>query len=209
MIRVAVVVEGQTELEFVSKVLAPSLWEREVYLSPMLIGSRGGDVSVDNLASDMVRYLKNFDYVTSLVDFYGFRRKGSATLKELERRITEEIRKKVRRPQIQSRVFAYVQQYEFEGLLFSDVSAFASVLSAPDGCVEELRAIRSSFQSPEYINDSPRTAPSKRIAKVIPRYTKRVDGPLLAETMGLDKIRTECPRFNEWVKRIESLGDAP
>ena len=206
MIRVAVVVEGQTELEFVKLVLAEHLREKGIEPTPI---SLNGGVNVYRLAAEMAKLSWNFDAVTSLVDFYGFRGKGNATLDELEGRINDEISKNIHSSDAQSRVFAYVQQYEFEGLLFSDVSAFASVLSAPDGCVEELRAIRSSFQSPEYINDNPHTAPSKRIANVIPQYAKRVDGPLLAETMGLDKIRTECPRFNEWVKRIESLGDAP
>ena len=206
MIRVAVVVEGQTELEFVNLVLAEHLREKGVEPTPI---SLNGGVNLSRLAAEMAKLSWNFNAVTSLVDFYGFRGKGSATLDELEGRINEEISKNVHSSDAHSRVFAYVQQYEFEGLLFSDVSAFASVLSAPDGCVEELRAIRSSFQSPEHINDNPHTAPSKRIADVMPQYAKRVDGPLLAETMGLDKIRTECPRFNEWVTRIESLGDAP
>ena len=206
MIRVAVVVEGQTELEFVKLVLAEHMREKGIEPTPI---SLNGGVNVYRLAAEMANLSWNFNAVTSLVDFYGFRGKGNATRHQLEERINEEISKNVHGSDAHSRVFAYVQQYEFEGLLFSDVSAFASVLSAPDGCVEELRAIRSSFQSPEYINDNPDTAPSKRIADVMPQYAKRVDGPLLAETMGLNKIRTECPRFNEWVTRIESLGDAP
>ena len=100
----------------------------------------------------------------------------------------------------------YVQRHEFEGLLFSDVSVFAGLVEAPDGSVEALQKIRSQFETPEDINDYKDTAPSKRIKKVIPRYDKRVNAPLLAVEIGLDKIRTECPRFNDWVTSLESLG---
>jgi len=152
----------------------------------------------------MVSHISNFDYVTSLVDFYGFRGKGDLTRDALEEQIDAAIDRRVHRPQVQSRVFAYVQQYEFEGLLFSDVSAFESELIVPDECVEQLRTIRENVSTPEDINDSSDTAPSKRISSLIPNYNKRIDGPLLAEEIGLETIRRECPRFNAWVTRMES-----
>ena len=212
MTRIAIVVEGQTELDFVDKVLSPNLWEQEVYPSPRLLGHNGGNVSVDRLATDMASYLVDFDYVTSLVDFYGFRDKGNLTVQELEQRINEEVSRRVRRQQAQSRAFAYVQLHEFEGLLFSDVYAFERApIELPDGCVDKLLSIRTdpSFPTPEDINDSPDTAPSRRIADLVPRYRKRANGSLIAEQIGLDAIRRECPRFNAWVARMESLSNIP
>ena len=102
----------------------------------------------------------------------------------------------------------YVQQYEFEGLLFSDVSAFARVsdIEIAQESLDELRKTRSQFLTPEDINDSRDTAPSRRIKNVIPRYRKAKYGPLLAEEIGLETIRAECPRFNDWVARMESLA---
>ena len=212
MTRIAIVVEGQTELDFVDKVLSPNLWEQEVYPSPRLLGHNGGNVSVDRLATDMASYLVDFDYVTSLVDFYGFRDKGNLTVQDLEQRINEEVSRRVRRPQAQSRIFAYVQLHEFEGLLFSDVYAFERApIELPDGCVDKLLSIRTdpSFPTPEDINNSPDTAPSRRIADLVPRYRKRANGSLIAEQIGLDAIRRECPRFNAWVARMESLSNIP
>ena len=87
------------------------------------------------------------------------------------------------------------------------MSAFESELIAPDECVEQLRIIRENFSTPEDINDSSDTAPSKRISNLIPDYNKRIDGPLLAEEIGLSTIRAECPRFNSWIMRMESLSD--
>ena len=207
MIRLAISVEGPTEEEFVKQFLADHLRERGVEPTPILLGSArgrsaGGNVSVERLVLEVAHLFHFFDAVTSLVDFYGFRRKGDRTVDELE----EDLRQKLGRLWHPKRVFPYVQRHEFEGLLFSDVSVFAGLVEAPDGSVEALQNIRSQFQTPEDINDNKDTAPSKRIKKIIPRYDKRVNAPLLAVEIGLDKIRTECPRFNDWVTSLESLG---
>ena len=203
MIRLAISVEGPTEEEFVKRVLTPHLWERGVDPTPIGLN---GNVTVERLAADMARLFRNFDRVTSLVDFYGFRDKGSATPNELEQKILEVIDSKVRRFN-QSHAIPYVQQYEFEGLLFSNVCAFANLVNVPQQTIAELRRIRLEFCTPEHINDDFNTAPSKRIAKAIPRYQKVVDGPLIAEATGLDAIREECLRFDQWVTRLESLDN--
>ena len=207
MIRLAISVEGPTEEEFVKQFLADHLRERGVEPTPILLGSArgrsaGGNVSVERLVLEVAHLFHFFDAVTSLVDFYGFRRKGDRTVDELE----EDLRQKLGHPWHPKKVIPYVQRHEFEGLLFSDVSVFAGLVEAPDGSVEALQNIRSQFQTPEDINDNKDTAPSKRIKKIIPRYDKRVNAPLLAVEIGLDKIRTECPRFNDWVTSLESLG---
>ena len=100
----------------------------------------------------------------------------------------------------------HVQKHEFEGLLFSDVDVFATPIDFPCNCVAALRAVRDQFATPEDINDSSQTAPSKRIAGIIPRYSKVVHGPMLAVEIGLQVIRAECPGFDAWMTRLESLG---
>ena len=49
------------------------------------------------------------------------------------------------------------------------------------------------------------TPPSKRIKALIPKYNKVLHGPLAAGETGLDSMRNECPRFNGWLSRLESL----
>ena len=202
MIRLAVVVEGETEEEFVKRVLAPHLWARGVEATPHLLG---GNVTVERLASEMSSVFWSYDRVTSFVDFYGFRNKEQLSREDLETRIRDQVNRNIRRSWDQSRVVPYVQQYEFEGLLFSDVTAFGKLLDRPLDLVEKLREIRSSFRTPEEINDNKATCPSKRIESLMPNYQKRVDGPFLAATMGLSAIRTECPRFALWIERLEGL----
>ena len=203
LIRLAISVEGATELEFVKNVLAVHLREKGVEAQAFSIE---GDVTVDRLARDIANHYWTFDRVTSLVDFYGFRDKSAATPDELEGLIHRAVNERISRSWDESTVFPYVQRHEFEGLLFSEVGAFSEVMLLPYGCVEELEEIRARFSTPEDINDSKETAPSKRILKVIPRYNKRVDGYMVAAAAGLDRIRAECPRFNNWLTRLNSLG---
>ena len=154
----------------------------------------------------MANLFWDFDRVTSLVDFYGFGGKGTATVCQLERRIQYAIDARIGDSWDHPWVFPYVQLHEFEGLLFTDVEAFAVVLNAPTVLVERLRAIRSSFVTPEDINDNYETAPSRRIKSLLPRYQKVVHGPSQAAGIGLDAIRGQCPHFDGWLSRLEALG---
>jgi hypothetical protein len=60
---------------------------------------------------------------------------------------------------------------------------------------------------PEEIDESPDTAPSKRIIKHIPDYEgqKAQVGPLVAEEIGLTALRLKCPHFNDWITKLENI----
>ncbi len=202
MVRLAVVVEGLTEVAFVDQTLAAHLLDYGVYTTPT---SLGGRITVERLGSRMVELLWSFEVVTSLVDYYGFEDKQNDSVGDLEERISTAVISEIGRSLDESRVLAYVQRHEFEGLLFSQVSAFANVPGADEPALRQLAEIRGQFPSPEDINDDPNTAPSKRISNVLSRYNKRVNGPQIAQTIGLPTIRAQCPRFNQWLTRLESL----
>ena len=205
MTRLAIVVEGQTEEEFVKLVLEEHLSRCGVYSHAIL---SGGALPINQLARWMYRLYWGFDFVTSLFDLYGFPRKRSGeSVEDLERQIDDEVDKLFGSDWDRARVFAYVQRHEFEGLLFSDVKAFVEVV--PDisqRSIESLQDVRARFRTPEDIDDGPATAPSKRILKLVSGYGKLSHGPLVAEEAGLARIRAECPRFDSWVSHLESLG---
>ena len=212
MIRLAITVEGPTERGFANQVIGPHLQLSEVYTFPILLGqargsgAAGGNVSVERVALDMSVHYHRFDFVTSLVDFYGFKDKGTRTVKQLEQDITQEVSRRTQRNWDGRKVIPYIQRHEFEGLLFSQVSVFHSVPGANEAAIEQLDSVRHHFPSPEDINDGPDTAPSKRISLALPDYDKRIDGPSVAQAIGLTTIRRECPRFNCWLTRLESLA---
>jgi hypothetical protein len=60
--------------------------------------------------------------------------------------------------------------------------------------------------TPEDINNSQETAPSKRLAKIFPygRYGKVEHGALIAEAIGIETIRAKCPKFDAWITHLEN-----
>ena len=226
MTRVNIVVEGQTEETFVKDVLAPALGYQGVYLKPRLLGTsghRGGNVNYARVERDVTALLKQDRqaYCTTLIDLYGL---GSGFPESVPISIgipsrpepgrASQIEQAVKNDIISTlgdnwradiRFIPYIQQYEFEGLLFSSPVALAQGISQPQ-LAKQFRDIREEFNTPEDINDSPHTAPSKRILQIHRPYQKLLHGVLAAKAMGLATIRRECPRFNAWGSRLEALG---
>lgn len=104
------------------------------------------------------------------------------------------------------RFIAHIQPYEFEALLFSDVSQFGAVQSDWMRFVATLQQARDGALSPEHINDGPETHPSARLEQLLqPSYDKPLHGSRVAERIGIDRMRAECRHFDAWLARIESL----
>ena len=215
MIRVCVVCEGQTEVEFVKSCLAPYLLNSGVQAYPSLLQApsgnhRGGRVTVERLVKFISHQYHHTDRITTLVDFYGFQRRNSRSRAQLEVDIRSGVARSTTRYD-QRFVLPYVQMHEFEGLLFTDPLAFEWV---GDGWCNETRlaleAVSRAFSTPEEINDGRETAPSKRILNIFSdgSYSKTEHGPLIAESIGIDAIRAKCPAFSEWVGKLQAWGGA-
>ncbi|NWB84704.1 DUF4276 family protein [Pseudomonas gingeri] len=220
MIRVHVICEGQTEEMFINEVLAEAFHHLGIYLTPALIGKpghKGGNFRFERLLSDLEKRLlgDRLAYCTTFFDFYGlpeeFPGKTEAASKNsmdkkadyLLKAMTEKLRNKLGND-VMRRFIPYVQMYEFEGLLFSCPERLAAGINQPL-LEEKLQRIRNEFDTPETINNSPMTAPSKRILRLYEGYEKPLHGSLAAIEIGLPTIRTQCTRFNAWLQQIESL----
>jgi len=213
MIRVCIVCEGATEVEFVRTCLTPHLLNHGVNAYPSVLQAPsgrhpGGRVTVERLARFISHEYHAADRLTTLVDFYEFKDTNGRTKYELEQAISDATAKITTRfdPRF---VRPYVQMYEFEGLLFSDVEQFQYVLDGWSTSVcQTLTEIRSQFSTPEDINNHRETAPSKRICAAFPKgtYSKTEHGPVIAESIGLPVIRQQCPQFNGWMNMLEAWG---
>ena len=218
-----VVGEGQTEESFIRRLIAPTLAEQAVYVTARLLRTsrraRGGALSTDRVLHQLPRVLKERDdvYVSTFFDLYGLAPdfpgvNGAKGLSDpIERAAAIEtafaaavVEAAGCRPE---RFLPHVQPYEFESLLFADVSAFGSNRSTWHTCVTELREVRESVATPEHINDGQMTHPSAQLGRVLnePGYDKRVDGPAVAAHIGLERIRAECRHFGRWLGRLEAL----
>jgi hypothetical protein len=92
-------------------------------------------------------------------------------------------------------------------LLFSDVEALAEVEANWGAALKKLREIRKVFETPEHINDSPQTAPSKRLQSMLfPKYDKTLHGPRAAQAIGLQTIMGQCAHFRGWVEKLRALS---
>jgi len=220
---VIVFAEGQSEESFIKKIVAPTLHHLQIYLEPQLLqtskNAQGGAVSFDRLKFNARNTLRQYPNVvlTTFLDLYGLdtdfpkfqdAKKNTdvyARLNVMEDALTQAIISHVScRPE---RFIAYFQPYELEGLFFSDVEAL--VRTEPDWKKQltRLQKVRASFQTPEHINDSYETKPSKRLENILsPSYKKTRHGPLIAEQVTLSKMEQECPHFKGWLDQLRGLA---
>lgn len=201
MRRLGISAEGATEREFVNRVLRPHL--APFGLAVTAIDLRG-NVSLDKIRGVLPALFGGFDLVATFYDFYGFKGRGHRTVDELETAILE-LADIGNRP----RFIPYVQLYEFEALLFAAPAQAVAWLS---GTAQNLAAMEDAVRqcgSPERVNDSVQTSPSHRMQALFARYDKKLHGPEIAELAGLAQIRAGCARFDEWITRIEQLGQLP
>ena len=94
--------------------------------------------------------------------------------------------------------------HEFEALLFSDPATLASSLRVNQQSVD---LILEECGEPEAIDDSPQTAPSKRIEQLYSRFKKTSNGIAIAQAIGIEQMRSKCPVFGGWLTRLEALKE--
>ncbi len=225
MSRVVVVCEGETEEEFVRDVLAPGFYGLNLYLEPQMVetspGNRGGALNYDRVKLHLRNTLrqKSAPVVTTFFDLYkldkrfpGFEQSRSMSdpakrLAFLQSQLHADVVAAAECPP--ERFIPYIQAYEFEALLFSDIAVLALVNPDwPKKSIERLIAIRNASASPEHINDRPETTPAAHLERELntPSYRKRRHGPIAAQKIGLARIEAECVFFAAWLAQIRELA---
>ena len=229
MTRLLVHVEGETEETFVNELLAPHLYNRDFFtVGARLMGNarqrdrRGGIRAWTAVRRDIVSHLKQdpASIATIMVDYYGMPKTGSRAwpgrlqasglglssdkAKRVERELSAHIGLEMGSDFDRKRFIPYVMMHEFEALLFSDCDRFGQGIGYPE-MTPKFQQIRDQFASPEEIDDSPDTAPSKRVAALVPGYQKPLMGSLAALSIGLNAIRSACPHFRSWLEDLEHV----
>ena len=215
---VYMVVEGTTEQFFVDRVLAPYCAMRSVYLHPTQVpkkGQKGGDVRFARVKTCLGNFLKQRrdTRVATFFDYYGLKEWPSLDVVRSAQRLTAvDIAKKLNDSAIQelcrefpeldvaNRFVPFIAVHEFEALLFSDASLLASSLGIDAARIDETLRV---YGSPEAINTRPDKIPSRQIASWLSgRYVKTVQGVTIADKIGIDKMRSACPNFDDWLNRL-------
>ena len=214
MIRVHMVVEGQSEETFVRDLLVSHFAARGVYLYANVFktspGHRGGISRYARVKDQLTRLCRHdcTGFVTTLIDLYALpsdfpRYQDSAGLPAHQRATVLE--QAMGADMDEANLIPNLMVHEFEALLFSDIAALKPILPQHADAIDRLSAAAARFESPEHINDSPQTAPSKRLL-ALPGYQKSLHGSLVARDIGLDIMRRHCLHFDAWCRRIQQLA---
>lgn len=210
MKRLVFIVEGDTEVLFVDKVIIPYLHTMGFY-NPMhcqtIITNRkqhkkGGIGSYGKFTNEVKRTLAQGNViVTTLIDFYGLPSdfpKFSHDASQIPF-----IENAIRQDFDNNNLFIpYIQKHELETLIFAHYEALELVIDS-DQRYDLIKEIVSQFPNPEDINNSKETAPSKRL-KFIFEYDKVADGNILFDLIEMTVILGKCPNFKNWIDLIIS-----
>jgi len=217
MKRILILCEGQTEETFVSRILAPHLQRYDKIAVPKVLVTKkvksghefqGGITSYAHLRRDLGNLLRDTAAacITTLLDYYGLPADfpGKNTLRgrtpyERVACLEQAFAADIDNP----RFLPYLMLHEFEALLFVDLQAVIEVLASPL-TPRQFGDLRR-FCGPEEINEGEQTHPAARLQQHLRSYRKPLHGPLAAERIGLSRIRTQCPHFEGWLKRLETL----
>jgi len=102
------------------------------------------------------------------------------------------------------RFIPFIAVHEFEALLFSNTEILSKQLGIKISQIEE---VLTTCGEPEAINNSPQTAPSKRLDLWSKggKFPKTTTGIAVAKEIGIKQIRQKCPVFNSWLEKLEKL----
>ncbi|HLO41437.1 MAG TPA: DUF4276 family protein [Phycisphaerales bacterium] len=223
MRNILIVCEGQTEREFCRGVVSPYVAQFDVALAGTLVGKPGrkrGGVSEWKVYRDEVlkiaRQSKD-QCVGVLVDYYampdswpGRTQSNSKPPLERGRWVEKQIIKDLQSDLRESRCYPCVQYHEFESLLFTkpEISALSIVIGGAsvndhNWLSQKMSGILEDCGgNVELINDSPETAPSKRIISLVPGYDKVAWGIAAVQDIEMNVLRANCSWLDRWLTRI-------
>ncbi len=218
MRKVLVLAEGPTEERFIKEALNPHLQPRQLFLQPVIVATKrvnaggkfkGGVPSYEKVRKEVLRLLGDSSavIVTTMLDFYGLPESfpGRANPQggtPIER--ASSVEKAWSADVDNPRFRPYLSLHEFEALLFVNPKEITQGFSRPE-LLPQVEQIREAFPTPEDINDHPETAPSARLRKLFPRYSKPFFGTLISRRIGLAAMRAQCKHFGDWLTALEAL----
>lgn len=225
--RLHITSEGQSEERFVKDTLAPYLGSFNISTDVRCVLTsrdsgktyRGGLISYNKAKADLLTWIKEdknpdvrfttmFDLYALPDDFPGYNEAGR--IRDAYRRV-EFLESEFSKDINDYRFIPYLQLHEFESLLLAKPEVLGLEFFEYPKEIEELKKLSQETGNPEFINDNPKTAPSKRIIKIIPEYEKNkvAVGAAVAGIIGIDYLKRTCRHFNDWITKLEQLPTSP
>lgn len=208
--RLVFIVEGDCEEYLVNKKVIPYLYQNiksgaSWSMNPQKIytnrkkNSKGGNVNYQYLKAEIAITSKQNSgntYITTFLDFFrlpnNFPGYQSSDIDKIEDAMKND------NPGVN--LIPYIQQYEFETVLFSNRDALNAVIDDAKG-MKAIDLILNEYPNIEDIDGGIDTAPSKRLAHIF-SYNKTADSSIVLDFMDIEDILDKCPRFRNWMKRL-------
>lgn len=224
---VHVLCEGQTEQGFVEDVLKPYLIDRGFAAVKSILvttnkkkNARGGLVTYFHAYSDlqiMFASYKDGSYerhlITTMFDMYALPEDfpGYAEAQSIADRYARvaSFEAALANAVGSDRFIPYIQLHEYEALVFCGLDHLIEMYQGTEKNIEKLKNELAAIGNPELVNDSPRTAPSKRIILAIEgnqkehyHYDKPKAGKFVTQKVGIENLRLQCRHFDEWIEKL-------
>lgn len=218
MKQIAILVEGQTEEQFVKRILFDYFLKKDICVEPITVKTsrtpvcsyRGGTITFEKAKKEIQRLLTpKYDKVTTFFDYYGlecsffpFNFDKSLNPYDKVKKLEDYFQNCINN----TKFLPYIQLHEFETFLFVDADLTVNnLINCNKKMVKQeiVNALDISDNNPELINDSPQTAPSKRIENVHPSYQKPLEGNIVCGAVGLEVLKNKCKHFREWIEKLE------
>lgn len=208
MKRLVFIVEGDTEIILVEKLIVPHLirlgftnaMHAQTITTNRKQHKKGGVTGYGKFKNEVIRTMAQGDVIiTTVIDF--FRLPVDFPLFTNDSNRIEQIENGIRADFDNNPDFIpYIQRHELEALMFSDRSGFELVVD-DEVKLQLIDQILIDYPNPEDINNQPETAPSKRLEQIF-GYDKTGDGELIFDMIGIESILAKCPRFSAWIDKI-------
>ncbi|HEY0477210.1 MAG TPA: DUF4276 family protein [Kofleriaceae bacterium] len=222
MTRGLVLVEGQTEEQFVNDCLAPYLHTTGLILErPTIIATKrtvgaahfkGGIVSYSQVRRELGLLLRDTgaSVITTLIDYYalpmdfpGMRDRPATSPRDRVAHVEAAWAESVG----DRRFVPHLVLHEFEAWVYANPSRLEAWMFDDDvRVIEALAAVAAAHETPEDIDEGPSSAPSKRLRAVFTPYQGTLHGPPAVSAIGIDDIRAVCPHFHDWLDRLEAMA---
>jgi hypothetical protein len=203
--RLHVFCEGRAEASFARDILTGLL--PRVRVTPIDLG---GGLTYERVRSDIWNHLATAERtyaVTTMIDLFGLHhhfpglgecnrlRDPLDRVAVLEERLAADIG--------DLRFVPYLQLHEFEALFLADARSLAKIYPHRTKATRELaRRVKNEFRTPEHVNR--RTPPSHHILQAVPEYGKVTDAVRAMREIGIEKIRSRCCHFDQWLTKLEA-----
>jgi hypothetical protein len=216
-----IIVEGETELEFIKRLLIPHFNNKGIntHIQGIAISIKGGghgynDVKHFNNTVKPVLHLKSEPIITTMIDYYGINStrkmpnyEDCMQLNSTDDKIAcmqQELNRQVQAIKPYRHFIPHIQKHELETLLF--VNPEDGFDLEDDKIKEAVISVANEYPNVEEINHTPEGAPSKRLISIYSKYghtyAKGADAVDIIELIGIDALLKACPHFNKWINHL-------